>query len=197
MKNKRAKNKPFHRKLWVFLLALTAVVLLFYHFQGKEKEKPGVFSRKQTATSGPESVRKVKLFFASQDGENLITEPREIIGGSDDVSEKAKKTMLELISGPADKGIRTLPASTILRELFIDENGMAYVDLSKEAVVNHPKGVWSEVLTVYSIANTLIFNFPEIKSVKILVEGAEREDFAGHVSIEKPLHEYIAIVKFD
>jgi hypothetical protein len=196
MKNKRAKNKPFHRKLWVFLLFLTVVVLLFYHFHGKEKVKPETFSRRQV-TSGTENVKKVKLFFASQDGENLITETREIIGESDDVSEKARKTMIELINGPADKGIRTLPASTILRELFIDENGIAYVNLSKEAVVNHPKGVWSEVLTVYSIVNTLIFNFPEIKSVKILVEGAEKEELAGHVSIEKPLREYIAIVKFD
>ena len=37
--------------------------------------------------------------------------------------------------------------------------------------------------TIYSLTNTLIVNMPEIKKVKILIDGKEQDSIRGHVSI--------------
>jgi hypothetical protein len=38
----------------------------------------------------------------------------------------------------------------------------------------------NEQATVYSIVNSLTYNLPEIRQVKILIGGAEVETLAGH-----------------
>ena len=58
--------------------------------------------------------------------------------------------------------------------------GMAYVDFSSTISANHPGGMVNEQATVYSIVNSLTYNLPEIRQVKILVGGAEKETLAGH-----------------
>jgi spore germination protein GerM len=200
MQHPRAKKKLANKKFRTFVLIcflLLVVVSYFYFFNTgtikKESETPSVRS---SALKG-EDIKKVKLFFSSRDGEHLIPVTREIIAESNDVQERARRAMMELIDGPGESGVATLPDSTKIRGFYIDDKGLAYIDFSREIRENHPKGVWTEALTVYSIANTLIFNFPEIKSVRILIEGEEVEDLAGHIDVGKPLTEYISIVKFD
>ena len=64
--------------------------------------------------------------------------------------------------------------------------GVAYVDFSRELTQNHPGGSSAEELTVYSLSNTLIANFPAIKMVRILVEGREIPSIAGHLDLTLP-----------
>jgi spore germination protein GerM len=73
-----------------------------------------------------------------------------------------------------------------LRDLFITPQGLAFVDLSQELISNHPGGTCAEELTVYSLANTLVANFPAVKGVQILVEGREIQSLAGHLDLSKP-----------
>jgi hypothetical protein len=40
--------------------------------------------------------------------------------------------------------------------------------------------------TIYSLTNTLIVNLPDIKKVKILIDGKEQESIRGHISIRNP-----------
>ena len=80
----------------------------------------------------------------------------------------------------------SFPRGVELREVFITSQGVAYVDFSSELVQNHPGGSSAEELTVYSLSNTLIANFPAIKMVKILVEGREIPSIAGHLDLTIP-----------
>ena len=73
-----------------------------------------------------------------------------------------------------------------LREVFLTSQGIAYVDLSREVVANHPGGSSAEELTVFSLTQTLIANFPAIRYVKILVEGREVQTLAGHLDLTVP-----------
>jgi hypothetical protein len=41
-------------------------------------------------------------------------------------------------------------------------------------------------MTIYSLTNTLTANVPEIKAVKILLEGKELPSLKGHVSTIDP-----------
>ncbi|HUU49466.1 MAG TPA: GerMN domain-containing protein [Nitrospinota bacterium] len=198
MRHRRAKKKEVNKRLWgvVFILSFLFIVTFFYYYPIKEgiKKEKEVLSQRLITSKG--DVKRVKLFFSSIDGETLITESRQIIDESYGV-ERAKKAIIELIKGPFEKGMQTIPKETKLRELYIDNNGLAYVDFSKEITQNYPKGVWTEVLGVYSIVNTLVFNFSEIKQVKILIEGKEAETLAGHIDIEEPFKDNISIVNFN
>ena len=67
-----------------------------------------------------------------------------------------------------------------LQEVFIDDTGAAYVDFSDPISANHPGGIANEQATIYSIVNSLTYNLKEIRQVRILVGGTEKETLAGH-----------------
>ena len=65
--------------------------------------------------------------------------------------------------------------------------GVAYVDLSKEAAAGAAGGSEAELITVYSVVNSLTANFPAVKRVQILVEDKPAATLAGHVDLTRPL----------
>ena len=76
-----------------------------------------------------------------------------------------------LIKGPQKGLVRTIPAGTGLSAIFIDSENVCYIDLSEAVQKNHPGGSNSEMLTIYSVVNSLILNVTEIRQVKILING--------------------------
>lgn len=134
-------------------------------------------------TSETESVSgtiQVKLYVLAGSGQNLTTDDQEIHLEAS-VQRQAKQVVRLLLRRSA-----SFPRGVELREVFITSQGVAYVDLSRELVQNHPGGSSAEELTVYSLSNTLIANFPAIKMVKILVEGREIPSIAGHLDLMIP-----------
>ena len=125
----------------------------------------------------------VALFFASWGGDYLLPEKRKIFYTTS-VTDQAKQAVIELINGPKQSHLFSpISSSTTLRELYIAADGTAYVDLSQEFRDNHWGGAEGEILSIYSIINTLTINFPSIQRVKILVEGKEIDSIAGHISL--------------
>jgi len=130
---------------------------------------------------------KVKLLFSAEDMPYLKAE-EHLIKTGDSIDEQCFDTILELIKGPKSSNLLpTIPEGTHLKALFLSEDGEAFVDFSNELVSNSINGSEEELLTIYSIVNTLILNFPMIKKVQILVENKERETLNGHVYIGIPL----------
>jgi len=98
----------------------------------------------------------------------------------------AKQVVVELIKGPASSDLySTIPEGTRVNEVYIADD-IVYVDLSEEVFKNHPGGSSGELMTVYSIVNSLTEISP-IKGVQILVEGNERNSLVSHVDISMPL----------
>jgi hypothetical protein len=122
----------------------------------------------------------VKLYVLASSGRELATETEEILYSSS-LQQQAKEVIRLLLrrSGAIPRGVS-------LRELFITSQGVAYLDLSQEVVSNHPGGSSAEELTVFSLSETLIANFPAVKTVKILVEGREVQTLAGHLDLTIP-----------
>lgn len=115
-----------------------------------------------------------------------MPESREIDLTQDLVSQ-AKQLIHELIKGPKGDLGSTIPRDTKLRELYLDQMGTVYVDFTRELAANHPGGSSAELHTIYSIVDSLILNFPEIKRVQILIEGEKiRETLAGHIDARRP-----------
>ncbi len=128
---------------------------------------------------------RITLYLVSRSGKTLALEDREI-PLADSVQEQAKQVIRELLAGSRQNLASPLPRGVQLRELFITPQGLAFVDFSQELVANHVGGTVAEELTVYSLSNTLIANFPAVKSVHFLVEGREVPTLAGHLDLTIP-----------
>lgn len=132
----------------------------------------------------PGATTTVTLYFADPSGQYLVPVSRDIPR----VEGIARATLQELILGPESGSdlLPTIPAGTTLRDINIRPDGLAIVDFSKELVTNHKGGTSGEMLTVYSIVNTLT-QFPTVKKVQLLVEGKYQQTLAGHLDIREAL----------
>jgi len=128
----------------------------------------------------------ILLYFSDGESEYLIGEKREILK-RDEIEEEAKDAINELIKGPKGKLIPTLPTQTKLLSLELGEDGVAKVNFNKALSKDHPGGSSAEMMTLYSVVNSLTLNFPQIKRVQILIEGKGVETIAGHLSLKKPI----------
>ena len=127
----------------------------------------------------------VHLYFADSSGRYLSAEERVLEQPADPAS--AARALVEaLIQGPLLGGTRTVPQDSVLRNLFVTSEGIAYVDFTADAFDHHPGGVETEMLTIYSIVNTLVLNMEEIRWVKLLIGGQEAATLAGHVDLSRP-----------
>ena len=64
---------------------------------------------------------------------------------------------------------------------------MAKVDFNQALSKDHPGGSSAEMMTVYSVVNSLSLNFPQIKRVQILIDGKPVETITGHLSLKQPI----------
>jgi spore germination protein GerM len=123
----------------------------------------------------------VKLFFPSVQGDTILDVEDQTIFRSRELTNRAKQIVQKLLEGPKTLDFfPSIPKEAKLLEIFIDDTGLAYVDFSDPISANHPGGILNEQATVYSIVNSITYNLPEIRQVKILVGGAEKETLAGH-----------------
>lgn len=141
---------------------------------------PAVASQPESPEPETEQRIRVNLYLLSSSGRTLVTEEQEIPFASS-LQEQAKQVIRRLLQ----RGSSPLPQGVRLREIFITQQGLAYVDLSQELITNHPGGTCAEELAIYGLANTLIANFPAVKRVRILVEGREIQSLAGHLDLSK------------
>jgi germination protein M len=136
----------------------------------------------------------VKLFFPPATGDVLLTSTEDTIFKSGEVSNRAKQILQKLQDGPKTEGMfPSMPKDTKVQDVFVSEQGAAFVNFSDTIAANHPGGVLNELATIYSVVNSLSYNLPEIKEVKILIGGIEKETLAGHCVLLLPLQMDLSI----
>ena len=145
----------------------------------------------KTTWSGPVPVH---LYFGSADGPYLISETR-IIGNPDDPVQMARAILEALVNGPRTNLTRTIPAAAQVRAIFIATDNICVVDFDTAIRDNHPGGCRGEMLTVYSIVNSLIINIPSIKQVKLLIDGSDIDTLAGHLNMQNPIPANMLIIR--
>lgn len=196
-KNRKLKKKRNNLKIIFILLILVVIVIFSYTIFNKfivpvlerYKEKPIVTKevpykeeKKEVEPVPTEEMVEVNLYFSDSQAMYLVPEKRKI----PQTPSLARQAVIELIKGPESSDFyTTIPEGTQVNEVYIAD-GIAYIDLSEEIFKNHPGGSSGELMTVYSIVNTLT-EIPPIKSVQILVEGNEMKSLVGHIDISMPL----------
>lgn len=155
--------------------------------EGKEEKTGG---GKATSPETATGQMTLTLYFADEQAMYLLPEVREV----PKTEAVARAALEELVKGPQVTGhVKTIPAGTRLLGIRV-ENGLAYVDFSREFVDNHPGGSAGETMTVYSVVNTLT-EFSSIQKVKFLVEGKEIETLAEHMDLTQPVGRKEDIIK--
>ena len=128
----------------------------------------------------------VTLYFPSATGNGLATETREIVDTARP-ADRGTQIVAALLDGPKSDGLLpAVPSGTTLRQLWVREDGNAYVDFSEELAQGTSGGSADEILTVYAIVDSLTANVPAIRRVGILVAGREHDTF-GHLDLRRPL----------
>ncbi len=129
------------------------------------------------------------VFFQSPRRPDLLVPAQRSVFNTISLDQQADQLLQKLIQGPSPSEglLATVPEGTTLQRLYLAEDGTAFVAFNRALIDHHSGGISAELMTVYSIVNTLCVNFPSIRRVQILIEGAEVETLAGHVDISQPL----------
>jgi spore germination protein GerM len=180
-RKKRSSRKGRGGKILFLLILIGTGLIVFFHQQIYDSMKP-LLERWRILLEKKE----VLLYFSGPEGEYLIGERRKILK-KNEVKEEAKETIVALIKGPEGKLIPTLPPRTRLLTLQISDAGVAKVNFNAALSRDHPGGSSAEMMTVYSIVNSLALNFPRIKRVQILIDGKPIETITGHLSLRQPV----------
>ena len=189
---------PYHNRI-VFralgvLLAGCAMVMAMPTFTvsaaGPDRENEPLAD----GMSAPTQKSPVHLYFASRNSYFLMAEQRVVIHPADPVG-LADAIVKALIKGPEKSLLKTIPADTRLKALFITPDGTCYVDLSEAVSKNHPGGSKSELLTIYSMVNSLVLNVPQIERVQILIDGNQTTTLAGHIDLQAPVKADMLLIR--
>ena len=177
-------------------LALIAGVVLWLMVLGTDRagNREQIKKTVQPAAMTPVQKMPVHLYFSDQAGQFLMAESR-VLKTARDPEFLARSIIDALIKGPQKELTRTLPATTNIRAVFVTHDGICFVDLTSAVTENHPGGIHSELLTIYSIVNSLVLNVPSIKAVKILINGNESTTLAGHIDLQTPIKANMLLIR--
>ncbi|MCC7178335.1 MAG: GerMN domain-containing protein [Acidobacteria bacterium] len=130
---------------------------------------------------------KATLFFASADGQRMVGVEREVPLAEGTVAQ-ARALVEALLAGDAPAPLSsTIPEGTSLRGIFVSARNEVFIDLDATVRTKHPGGSMQELLTVYTLVNTIVVNLPSVGEVQILINGQEADTLAGHVDLRRPL----------
>ena len=169
----------------VILGVVVAGVLAWVGWKLVVTPRRSVVARAPADTTGA-GYRAVRLFFAAPSGDRLISESREL-PESATLHERVAAIVGELDRGPTGPGVAALPPGTSLLHVYLDDEGLMTVDLSRAFQQGFRGGAQAEYLAVSSLVRTLAANLHEAKRVLIVCGGDPIATLGGHVPLDRPL----------
>jgi Sporulation and spore germination len=181
------------RLAWILLAAAAAVGLVALVVAARrDRPRPPAGSPAAVGSaieqeSGQQPPVRVELYFPGANG-RLVTESREI-EGSVEPSTLAARIVEALLEGPRNEpSYRPFPEDVSLGEVYFSSDGTAYVDLRSTASPSPPfEGTTVELLTLYSLVNSVVGNVPGARSLVVLWNGRQPRTFGGHIDTSRPL----------
>lgn len=140
-------------------------------------------SSSSTKAAQPQSLT-IRTYYPNADGTKLVAVSRKI--QTDSKKDKYVAAIESLMAGTKEKGQTNIfPKKVQLQSIKITD-GVASVSFSPELQRNFAGGSTGEEMLIGSIVNTLT-EFPEIKKVRILIDGKGVESLSGHMDLTEPL----------
>ena len=128
----------------------------------------------------------VDLYFPG--GGRLVAERHELAVG-EAATERIAAVVEALLAGPRGAALSApLPEGVGIRQIYLGEGGTAFLDIeSVEGAPPPAAGSQREMLTVYSLVNSVVLNFDDIDQLVLLWNGRQLETFGGHLDTMRPL----------
>jgi hypothetical protein len=175
------KKKKRMKKSFLFLIFLSIIAFLVLFFVI-------LFEYVFPPTKGSVAKREkqeVLLYFGDANERFLVSEKRYVLK-EESMEGQAKEIVKALLDGSKTKLVNTFPEKVSLESIRIDDKSTAHVSFDNTLIQLHPGSCASEMITIYSLTNTLIRNVNGIKRVKLLVGGKEVDSIKGHISARQP-----------
>lgn len=127
------------------------------------------------------SIKKIELFFGSANKSFLVGESREI-ERKPGLHQQIRQIIVELSKISNTNHLSEISPITKLQHIFIDKSGIGYLNF--EPIQKKIGSTWSETVFIYSMVNTIIKNFPQIKQIRFLWAGQEMRTLFGHLDMQ-------------
>jgi len=182
------KKKLFNKTNLFFLLILIVAFAVsmgasYFYFKGRFEFSSSFLEElesRQAKTEHKEQKDNARQLYETGD---IISENSD----DADVQEVAKLAAAEEITR---KYLNIF--DTELLDLYIDRNDIVYVDMGNELKKNFRGGVSDELNIIAGLYKGIEQAVPELKALKILIEGHEAETLGGHINISEPIGKEIA-----
>lgn len=175
------RNPPSNDRrplLWLgLLLVAIAAAWLTWHFLRTPLPSP--------SPEPPPALRTFTLYFAAADGSGLVAETRQLADCRTE-EECVRAVVGALLAGPSGPLAPILPPQAALRGVTVN-GSEAQLDFNRILVDSHPGGTLGELLTVYGLVDTVAVNLPQLRQVRLLIEGNAVETLKGHIDLRQPL----------
>ena len=155
----------------------------------REEQKGGSIYA-STEETRPVSTEKISydFFFPSYSGDYLL--PRRIeVAKFNELKAQVREVVVTLLQGPGEGSpplVNPFSEKIRLNEIFL-VNNVVVIDVNSALQDKINGGSTQEILTVYTIVDTVLYNFSALQGVQILLDGKECETLAGHIDIGRPL----------
>ena len=183
-KTRAKKKKAYHKVPWLKVVVFVIILVCVFVYLRERYDTTYPPSDTPKKTSSVDTIT-VDLYYADPERDGLKAEQRDI-SPLFSLSQTVSQSLRELMRGPRGNLINAIPKNTKLEDVRIDNDGVVWVDFSSHLSSAHPGGSSAELITVYSIVNTILLNFKEVKKVRILIDGATVDTLAGHIDCTKP-----------
>lgn len=174
-RRRRGRNRSVKR----IAVALAALLLLAAACKPKRETPANLNAANKVA------MRMVRLYYESP--QMLLTAETRNVALPESAPAALPVVMRELLKGPVmPASLRLFPADTVMRAAYLLPGGTAIVDLGGPTVTQGwGTGSHQELMAIYSIVQTVTANFPEARTVRVLVNGSPGETLAGHISLAR------------
>jgi len=148
--------------------------------------RPGAGKKGGGEAGGPGEPVTFLLYYPANGG-GLGGERREL-QVTESPRDRARKIVQALLTGPKGTGLyRPFPEGVKLGSVLLADD-ILYLDLLWEGHPEPPQsGSTEEMQRVFSLIDSVCLNIPEARRVVLLWNGFQRDSFAGHVDLSRPL----------
>jgi hypothetical protein len=166
------------------LLLLALIAAAIYGVQLKRRDER---NRQQAAAAVPVGGEAQNVRFKASiafDDDGILSE-RELTAALPEEKTARARTLLRalLLEYMKTPSPHPIPQGSDVRGVYLTPEGLCVVDLNAAFVDGHRSGMFAEQFTLFSLIETLALNLPDIRQIKVLVEGKERPSLAGHADL--------------
>lgn len=165
---------------------LALALLMVFALRPRSKDVPEPPEAAPVLITAVPDDQGILLFFPDGLG-TLTAEVREVDPELRD-ADLLSVVVTELLAGPRTEALFAPFAEEVtLTSLFVDEDGVVYIDFASHDPRPASAGSRREILTAYSFVNSIAANAPEVRGVVVLWNGDQLETFAGNLDTRFPL----------